>query len=50
MDGSSNINEIIINDKNKFDYFHEKIIDSIIFSGKSYKKSLIRLVTKIKNV
>ena len=40
MDGSSNINEIIINDKNKFDYFRDKI-KSLNFSQKSSYKLVV---------
>jgi hypothetical protein len=40
MDGSSNINEIIINDNNKFDYFRDKI-KSLNFSPKSSYKLVV---------
>ena len=40
MDGSSNINEIIINDNNKFDYFKDKI-KSLNFSPKSSYKLVV---------
>ena len=40
MDGSSNINEIIINDNNKFDYFRDKI-KSLNFSKKSSYKLVV---------
>lgn len=40
MDSSSNINEIIINDENKFDYFQSKI-KSLNFSGKSSYKLVV---------
>lgn len=40
MNSSSNINEIIINDKNKFDYFKDKI-KSLNFSQKSSYKLVV---------